>query len=261
MNTPSVQTLSPVLSNDAVLPDVRLLWLEAPEIAGIAQPGQFVMIRCAGGTLLRRPLSIFRQSADKTRLAFLMAVVGRGTAWLAEIEPGDLLDLRGPLGNGFSVSPGTKNAVLVAGGLGVAPLGFLADELAALGVRATFLYGAASSRLLCPDHILPKGAEYVFATDDGSRGRQGFITSYLPEYLIEETSLFACGPTPMYRALTRLDALRDRETQVSLEIRMACGLGVCYGCTVNTRQGLKQVCKHGPVFMLHDVLWDELADI
>jgi len=237
------------------------MWLEAPEIARIARPGQFIMIRCAGETFLRRPLSIFRLSADKTCLAFLFAVVGQGTTWLANARPGDKLDLRGPLGNGFSIDREIKNAVLIAGGLGLAPLGFLGDELAALGVRVSFMYGAASAHLLCPDYLLPEVTERVIATNDGSCGRQGFITSFLPEYLTSEASLFACGPTPMYRSLARQNILQNRGTEVSLEVRMACGLGVCYGCSVNTHQGLKQVCKHGPVFKLNDVLWDELADI
>ena len=261
MNTAPVQTESPVISNDPVLPGACLLWLRAPEIASIARPGQFVMLKCAGGAFLRRPLSIHRVSSDKTCLAFLFAAVGKGTAWLAELKPGDRLNLLGPLGNGFQIESKLKVAVLVAGGLGIAPLSFLADELMAQGTRVSFLYGAATTALLCPNRLLPKVTEWALVTEDGSCGQRGFVTTYLPGYLTGNAALFGCGPTPMYRALARLDELQGKAMQVSLEIRMACGLGVCYGCTVNTRQGLRQVCHHGPVFKMDDIVWEELADI
>ncbi|MCL2150208.1 MAG: dihydroorotate dehydrogenase electron transfer subunit [Dehalococcoidia bacterium] len=261
MDIVPIRTFARVITNDTVMPGVHLLWLEEPRVAAQARPGQFVMLKCQNGTFLRRPLSIHRLSADKTRLAFLFASVGRGTAWLATLEAGDYIDLLGPLGNGFDPSPGLRRAVLIAGGLGVAPLGFLADELIARGTQVSFAYGAATSALLCPDRLLPEGAEYVFITEDGSRGRPGFVTAHLPALFKEGSELFACGPTPMYRALASLDECKKLQIQVSLEIRMACALGVCYGCTINTDKGLQQVCRHGPVFNIHSVLWDEFPDI
>ena len=261
MSATPLRTLATVISNDAAMPDTRILWLEAPEIAATARPGQFVMLKCNGHNLLRRPLSIHRLNSDKTRLAFLFAIVGQGTAWLATIKAGEQLDLLGPLGRGFDVAQTTKKAVLIAGGLGVAPLTFLADELISSGVKTTLLYGAATAKLLCPNHLLPEALECAVATEDGSYGRQGFITSYLPEYLEENSELFACGPTPMYRTLANMDVLKDRDLQISLEMRMACGLGVCYGCTIRTSYGLQQACHHGPVFKMRDILWDELSNI
>lgn len=255
------QVIASVISCELAMTSSYLLWLEAPGIAGIARPGQFVMLRCEDQTFLRRPLSIHRVSADKTRLAFLFAVVGQGTSWLAGLKPGERLDLLGPLGNGFDIAPGPKRAVLLAGGLGIAPLSFLADELASQSVRVALLYGAASSALLYPEHLLPATAEYVPATEDGSYGRRGFITAYLADYLSDDTALFACGPTPMYRTMAAMNGLADRDVQVSLETGMACGLGVCYGCTVKTRNGLKQVCKQGPIFNMHDIIWENLPDL
>ena len=261
MNNPPAWCAATVDDNRTVFPGVNVIWLEAPEIAGQARPGQFVMVKCRGQTFLRRPLSIHRLSFDKNRLAFMFAVVGKGTAWLAGIKPGEVIDLLGPLGNGFIINSGVDSAVLIAGGLGMAPLGFLADELKAQGKKVKILYGTATASQMCPESTLPAAVEYVYATEDGSRGRNGFITEYLPQYLQGTAQLFACGPTPMYRTMAKMTTVKNKPVQVSLEVRMACGLGICYGCSIHTKQGLRQVCKHGPVFNLHDIEWNEFSDI
>jgi len=259
MNTAPIHALAPILAKEMPMPGTHLLWLEVPGIANTANPGQFVMVQCDGGAFLRRPISIHRISSDKTRIALLFAVVGKGTSWLTKLDIGDRVSLLGPLGSGFSIAPQTKSAVLLAGGLGIAPLCFLADELITHGVKVSLLYGAATSKAIYPDRLLPSEASCVFATEDGSRGRRGFITTCLPEYLQDVDQVFACGPTPMYRTLAHSDMINGSDAQVSLETMMACGLGVCYGCTINTRQGPRQVCRHGPVFKLHDVFWDEFG--
>jgi len=271
MNILPIQTLAPVLSNERVIYDkgsrisVHLLWLKAPEIASIAQPGQFVMLKCGGEAFLRRPLSVHRISPNKNNIAFLFDVVregkGKGTSWLSKLRQNDEINLLGPLGNGFHIVPETKSAVLIAGGVGIAPLSFLADELGARGVKMSLYYGAKKSTLLLPDQLLPTDAECVLATEDGSRGQRGFITTCLPVLLGESSQVFACAPTPMYRALAQMDRVHDWNVQVSLETRMACGLGICYGCTINTRQGPRQICHHGPVFNMHDIQWDKFPDI
>jgi dihydroorotate dehydrogenase electron transfer subunit len=260
MNNNTEIFTAPVISNDIVAENVNLLWLEAPGIAQSCRPGQFVMLKCGDGTLLRRPLSIHRVSADKTRLAFLFAVVGKGTEWLSRLAKNDALSLLGPLGNGFTLTSESSGAVLVAGGLGIAPLGFLAEELQGMGKKVTFLYGAATSST-CIDSAIPERLSPLFSTEDGSRGRKGFITSCLEDYLQENNQVFACGPVPMYKTLAKMDTLHNRVVEVSLETRMACGLGVCYGCSVETSHGLRQVCSHGPVFNLGDVIWDNLKDL
>ena len=261
MNNTPVQLLAPVTSNQPVYPGVNIIWLEAPEIARIALPGQFVMLKCEDGTFLRRPLSIHRVSTDRTRVAFMFAAVGKGTAWLAAATPRMKVDLLGPLGNHFEIDPDIEAAVVVAGGLGVAPLAFLADELKIRGKKISFLYGAATAGQLCPEPFLPEMNEYILATEDGSRGERGFITACLPRYLSRPVQLFACGPTPMYRTMAIAGEIKNMPAQVSLEVRMACGLGICYGCTVDTRVGLRQVCKHGPVFELHEVRWESFPGI
>jgi dihydroorotate dehydrogenase electron transfer subunit len=243
------------------MPGVYLIWLESPGIASLAQPGQFVMVGCGPESLLRRPLSVHRTSEDKTRLALMFAVVGKGTNWLARRQAGDKVDLLGPLGNGFTIQPTTRNVLLIAGGIGIAPLCFLAQEAKKKSGSVALLLGAATSAQLCPDKLLPDDTECITATEDGTAGRKGMITECLPELSGRADQVFACGPTAMYRELVSGGLLRTKPVQISLEVRMACGLGVCYGCAVKTKKGLKQVCQDGPVFELDDILWNEFVDV
>jgi dihydroorotate dehydrogenase electron transfer subunit len=244
-----------ILSRDAICA-TPLVWLRCPEIAAAAQPGQFIMVDCGRDFLLRRPLSIHDVNGDD--IAILFTVMGGGTSWLAELEPGATLNVMGPLGNGYTVSPGSKRLLLVAGGIGIAPLVFLARHAASQGHRVTLLMGAYSATQLYPETQLALEIDCVTATETGDNGR--LVTELLPDYAPEADQVFACGPAAMYRAMAaRREALglMGKSVQVSLEVRMACGFGVCYGCTVKTRQGLKQVCRHGPVFEMDDILWDK----
>jgi len=232
------------------------VWLDAPAIAEAAKPGQFVMVRCGEGhdPLLRRPLSIHKTD-DSGGVALLFEVVGRGTLWLSQRAPGDFVDLMGPLGNGFVVKPEAKWLLLVAGGIGIVPLAFLAEEATRLRRVVTLLLGARQVSQLCPGSQLPNGISIVRATEDGSEGRKGLVTDLVGEFAGQADQVFACGPAAMYQSMVGLDCLTDKSTQVSLEERMACGMGACYGCTVKTRMGLKQVCQDGPVFELSDIVW------
>lgn len=239
------------------MPGTYLVWLEFPQIATEAQPGQFVMVGCGQETLLRRPLSI-HQLADNVKLAFLFTVVGKGTHWLSQRQAGDNIDLLGPLGNGFSIHPTSRNLLLVAGGIGIAPLCFLAQEALNQGCSARLLLGASTASQLYPQNFLPAEAELIITTEDGTAGRKGMVTDLLPDFVGWADQIFACGPTSMYRNMAEQKLLRAKSPQISLEVRMGCGRGVCYGCTVKTKSGLKQVCTDGPVFDLADILWDEL---
>jgi dihydroorotate dehydrogenase electron transfer subunit len=250
-----VQIRARVKSNAELMPRTRLVWLDAPAIADLARPGQFVMVRCGErhDPLLRRPLSIHR--VDNTGgVALLFDVVGRGTSWLSQRAPGDLVDLIGPLGSGFLVKPAAKNLLLVAGGIGIAPLAFLAEEAKGLGRMVTVLLGARKASQLCPGSQLPNGISIVKATEDGSEGRKSLVTDLVGEFAGQADQIFACGPAAMYQSMARLDCLKKKSVQVSLEMRMACGMGACYGCTVKTRNGPKQVCQDGPVFELADIV-------
>ncbi len=248
----------PIISNTEVMPGVYLTWLESPQIASSALPGQFVMVYCGDETLLRRPLSIHQ--VNKTKLALLFNVVGRGTRWLSRRKAGDKIDLFGPLGSGFSVSPASRNLLLAAGGIGIAPLAFLAQEAVKQKHTVKLLMGAPTARQLYPRHLLPPEIELITATEDGTAGEKGMLTDILPNLAGWADQIFACGPMSMYKAMATQSQLlpKTKPVQISLEMRMGCGLGVCYGCTVKTKNGLKQVCKDGPVFNLEDILWDEL---
>jgi dihydroorotate dehydrogenase electron transfer subunit len=238
------------------MPGTRLVWLDAPEIAKSAKSGQFVMVRCAEDhdPLLRRPLSIHKTDGSGG-VALLFEVVGSGTSWLSERAEGDSVDLVGPLGNGFFVKPDAKDLLLVAGGIGIAPLAFLAQEASRLDKRVTMLQGAQVAALLYPGDGVQECSVVVGSTDDGSSGIKGLVTSLIDEHIGQADQVFACGPIAMYRSMAQMDCLKGKSVQVSLEERMACGVGACYGCTVNTRKGLKQVCHDGPVFDLADIVW------
>jgi len=255
------QVSSPVVSKQEVMPGVFLIWLESPRIVLIAQPGQFVMLCCGEDNLLRRPFSIHQLDDQNNKLALLFSVVGKGTHWLSQRQAGDRIDLLGPMGNGYFIDSASSNLLLVPGGIGIAPLCFLARTALEQGFLVTLLLGATTEAQLCPNHLLPSGTRCITATEDGTKGKKGMITDLLPEHIDWADQVFACGPSSMYRAMASQNLLRDKPTQISLEVRMGCGLGVCYGCTVKTKSGLKQVCKDGPIFNLDDILWDDFVDI
>ena len=149
----------------------------------------------------------------------------------------------------------------MAGGIGIAPLVFLANEAIKRGRGITLLLGAPAASQLYPPKLLPAGARLVTATEDGSAGNKGMITDLLSDFTGGTDQVFACGPLPMYRTMAAQEFLKAKPVQISLEVRMGCGLGICYGCTVKTKGGLRQTCKDGPIFNLDDMLWEELADI
>jgi dihydroorotate dehydrogenase electron transfer subunit len=246
------QVMATVVSNGEVMPHVYLMWLDCPGISQEARLGQFVMVRCGEETILRRPLSIHR--TDGERLALLYAVVGKGTRWLATRQHGERIDILGPLGNGFTLDADSRNLLLVAGGMGIAPICYLAERAAKDGKQVTLLYGTAND----DRYPVPTGIAEVAATEDGSVGHRGMITELIPQHLEGADQVFACGPLPMYRDMAVMPELKNRPVQVSLEMRMGCGFGVCYSCTIKTAHGLKQVCKDGPVFELNDVIWEDI---
>ncbi len=265
------QVLATIISNDEIIsggvarqdaPTVlsgRLIWLHCPAITKEAKPGQFVMVRCDNLTL-PRPFSI-HQSNERGDLALLYAVLegGKGTNWLSQRCAGDAVELFGPLGKGFSVPRRSSRLLLIAGGNGIAPLYFLAQDAVKRGHIVTMIYGTANASRYS-ENLLPAKVKMIKVTEDGSIGRKGRATDIMREFINQTDQVFACGPMSMYKDMykRRKRLLRDKPVQVSLEIMMGCGRGICYGCTVKTRQGLKAVCTDGPVFKLDDILWDEL---
>ena len=250
-----------VVSQELVYEETFLMWLDCPEVAKGAAPGRFLMIHCADGydPLLPRPMSFhrFRDSGGGRQFAILYDVRGRGTAWLSQRQAGDSLAVFGPLGRGFEVDAGAHNLLLVAGGLGVAALVSLADEALARpnGAAVTLLQGARRQSKLFPVELLPGDVEVLSATDDGSAGHHGQVTELLADHLAWADQVFACGPNPMFRSMAAVlrQARTRKPVQALLEERMGCGTGVCYGCAVFARRGVKLVCRDGPRFELRDV--------
>lgn len=232
----------------------HLLWAYAPALAAAAQPGQFVMVRCREGEghdpYLRRPLSIHRIDRAAGNIALLFAEVGRGTRWLAQRQPRDVLDTIGPLGNGFTLPGREARLLMVAGGMGIAPLMALAEAARAKGHSVTLLQGAATATRLYPADLLPAGLQMVAATEDGSAGVKGLVSHLVSNYVKNADAVYACGPVPMYHTLEALPELRGKPVQMSMEARMGCGLGACFGCTIETKAGPKRVCLDGPIFEL-----------
>ena len=217
-------------------------------------PGQFAQLRIdAPGVFLRRPISIHDIHDDE--ISFLVQVVGQGTRWLASLKPGDRVNAVLPLGNGFTIpQPGT-NVLLVGGGVGVAPLYFLGRSLKAEGLRPTFLLGARTrDALLCLDAFQALG-EVLVTTEDGSLGERGFVTQH--SVLVERRFdlVQTCGPTPMMKAVARYAGEQGIPCEVSLENRMACGVGACLCCVQETQEGHKCVCTDGPVFNVDELKW------
>jgi dihydroorotate dehydrogenase electron transfer subunit len=230
-----------------------LLTLLAPEVARAARPGQFVMAAVPGAAFhLRRPLSIHSVAGDRLRL--LVEPRGEGTLELAAAGVADTLGLAGPLGNGFPLADVTE-ALLVGGGIGVAPLQAVADALRARGVSTTAAFGfrdAEQARLAGAFEI----ADLWLATDDGSVGRRASAVELAAEVGAgPRATVLACGPAPMLAAARRWVAAAGRAGYASLEAHMACGTGACHGCVVATTEGYLRVCVEGPVFP-----FDLLAD-
>lgn len=242
-----------------------LMHVQSPGLALGSKPGQFFMLQCSSNMVLRRPISIHAVKGPDIASLLIAAPVDsrahkKGAQQLSALREGDELDLIGPLGNGFNIGSASKNILIAAGGIGIAPLKFLAETALSSGKSVTLLIGARTKSGLYPRSLLPKGANTVFATDDASYGKKGSIVDLIPEYLTGADQVFACGPEAMYETMQRhmKSWPVEKPIQVSLEVRMGCGVGACYSCSIRTRQGMKRVCKEGPVFDIKDIIWQEV---
>lgn len=247
-----------VNSCTSVSPDTFLLELTHHEMLPEAVPGQFAEILVEGSpkTFLRRPISIHDIDRVRNSVSFLIHKVGAGTERLSRLCPGDTVNVLLPLGNGFDyVSVRPSHPLLAGGGVGVAPLYMLGRELATQGVQPTFLFGGRNvSNLLRMDAFEKLGR--VFATtDDGSFGEHGVATDHSVLRNEKFDVIYACGPTPMLKAVAAHASRNGIACQVSLEHKMACGIGACLCCVEQTRKGNLCVCKDGPVFSIEELLW------
>jgi dihydroorotate dehydrogenase electron transfer subunit len=226
------------------------------------RPGQFVEVRVDGSpaTFLRRPISINFVDREANELWLMVAMVGDGTRRLGSLQAGDVLNCVLPLGNGFLAAseavPPTplRKALLVGGGVGVAPLLYLGAALKSQGVEVTFLLGGRSKKDVLELDLFNKYGRVCVTTEDGTLGEQGFVTNH--SVLHEPFDrLFTCGPTPMMKAVARYAKEAGVGCEASLENMMACGLGACLCCVEKTTEGNLCVCKDGPVFDVRQLLW------
>lgn len=270
------QSLCAITSNVEVMPGVYLMWLDAPDIASSAQPGQFITV-CCEGLVLRRPFSVHQVSSlsspstgedsGEGEIALLFQVVGKGTFWLSQQQAGNKIDVLGPLGKGFNIVPGLKNLLLVGGGIGIAPLIFLA-QYASPQYQVALIHGASTAAQIYPFLSLPltinsspskgeekgegekqsnllslpSGVQFIPVTEDGTLGSKGMVTDILPDFLDWADQVFACGPVDMYKAMAltlnpsplkgegkgKGEKQSNLRCQVSLEVRMGCGIGACH---------------------------------
>ena len=278
----AVDVLAEILTNRVLSRDYNVIGFAAPEIARLARPGQFVMVRPTDGgdPLLRRPFSIFEILRDATGepagVSILNKRVGVGTSRLYSVRPGDKLSILGPLGKSwldvFASSPDSqiREYWFVAGGVGLAPFVTFAEHLAAKKLPITLFYGGRSKSDLYYSSLFEElGATLHLTTEDGTAGEQGRITLPLERELTARSgasvTLYACGPTPMMRAVAALGQSHDTRTVVSLEPVMGCGMGGCYSCVVKVTDSSHEhphfvrSCLEGPVFDAARVQWDTLV--
>ncbi len=270
-----IDVVAEVISNARLSPDYNVVALAAPAIAQAALPGQFVMVKPAVGLdpLLRRPFSIFElvRGGDGAMrgVSLLNKHVGVATAMLYGAQVGDRWSVLGPLGRPFVPVDPPGEAWMVAGGVGLAPFATLAEALARRQTPMTLFYGGRSARDLYYESFFENlGARLILSTDDGSRAEAGRITAPLERALAaaprdRTITLYACGPTPMMRAVAALGKRAGHPVFVSLEPVMGCGMGGCYSCVVRVRRNggshFVRSCLDGPVFDATTVVWEALG--
>jgi len=280
-----VHTKAEILLNRKIAQDHCKMVLRLESFKGPIRAGQFFHIRAGSDydPLLRRPISIHRIGSRPNIVELLYKVVGKGTQLMSRRSKGTYLDLIGPLGNGFKVPKSQSNFILIAGGMGVAPLVALADELACFRKRSvTAVLGAKTKELItCKSELKEIGAKVIVVTEDGSEGEKGLATNALEDIIEQfdlrknssplinkdtahltigdyrpEVGLYCCGPIAMLKAIAKIARYYRIQTQASLEERMGCGIGACLGCSVMTKAGYQRVCKDGPVFDLEEIVWE-----
>jgi len=266
MNQVLEETVS-IKFNRQIGKDTWLMGFRSENMAPHAKPGQFLMVHLGRGIkdpLLRRPFSIHRIQ-DKNQLMFLYKIVGKGTLLLSYLKKDDSISVIGPLGNGFPVSKPHEKTLLIAGGMGVAPLFFLAQSLHKVHKQkiTMFLGFSTSQDVILLNELKDLNIDLSLTTDDGSLGITGIVTDLLDEYLRHElnqrSTIYACGPTLMLKKVAQMATASNLRCYVSLEGRMACGLGICQGCAVkatnNKNKPYYYVCQDGPVFSSEMIDW------
>lgn len=212
--------------------------------------GEFVQI-VIPGKYLRRPISVCDRS--EAQLTLVYKVVGEGTDYMSKLKEGDSLEILSGLGTGFDTDACENKALLLGGGVGTAPMLLLAKELIAKGKAVSVVLGFnKADEIMLKDEFEAAGAQVIIATADGSVGVKGFVTDAVSQMAHDWDYWYSCGPKPMLKAVC---AAIESPGEVSMEERMGCGFGICYGCTIQTAKGPKRVCADGPVFKAEDMIW------
>lgn len=250
-----------VISNNQVGPSLFEMELAAPQTVPFCEPGQFIHIRVSSShdPLLRRPLSLYDVEKNRGSITLLYKIAGMGTEILAGARAGSYIDIMGPLGRPFSCLKAGQTAVLVGGGVGIAPLLYLARRLQEKDCNIKVLYGSQSSQeLVALGRFRQLGVEIETAAMDSEGGYKGLVTDLLAERLSGQKIdfLYTCGPEPMMAKVAEYACRHKLNGEVSLEEHMACGVGACLGCARKLKDNdtdYVKVCKDGPVFGLHEV--------
>lgn len=244
-----------ILSQCEIAPDIYSLWIKTRQIAAHARAGQFISIYCDDGSrLLPRPISICEIDREKGSIRMVYRIAGKGTEEFSKKQAGDALRVAGPLGNGFPL--GESKAFLIGGGIGIPPILELSKQL---HCEKQVILGYRDNNLFLLEDFQNRGAVYI-ATEDGSVGTKGNVLDAIRANALTADVIYACGPTPMLRALKAYAAENGMECWLSLEERMACGIGACLACVCkstevdgHTNVHNKRICKEGPVFNAREV--------
>lgn len=245
-----------IVSQKCIGTDIYDMVLSFPRGAKEAKPGQFIAMYCEDGTkLLPRPISICDIDAEKGTLRVVYRIAGEGTRLFSEMKEGDFLEVLGPLGNGFTMKE--EKAIIVGGGIGIPPMLELAKQLSC---EKTVVLGYRDELFLKDE--FESYVDVAVATEDGSCGTKGTVIDAIKEAGVDGKVIYACGPMPMLKALAEYAEAHDMEAQISLEERMACGIGACLGCICKTKKkdhhtnvNNQRICKDGPVFDAKEVVF------
>lgn len=245
-----------VIEQEKIASEIYSLWIQTGQIAGEAKPGQFLSLYSRDESrMLPRPVSICEIDREKGRIRMVYRVCGKGTEEFSHLIPGDRLEVLGPLGNGFPLDTGAKKAFLMGGGIGIPPMVQLAREL---DIKVQVIAGYRDEQFLT-DELAEHGSLYI-ATEDGSVGTKGNVMDAVREHALTADIIYACGPKPMLRAIKAYAEEKGIPCWISMEERMACGIGACLACVCRSKEvdghthvHNKRVCKDGPVFLSTEV--------
>ncbi|WP_317346986.1 dihydroorotate dehydrogenase electron transfer subunit [Blautia argi] len=247
-----------IISQEKIAAEIYSMWIEAAEIAEQTRPGQFISVYCKDNSrILPRPISVCEIDKEKGALRIVYRIAGKGTDEFSHMQAGDTVDIMGPLGNGFPMEEAKgKRVFLMGGGIGIPPMVQTAKEAEA---EITVIAGYRNSEIFLKEE-LEKAGKLVVATEDGSVGTKGNVMDAIRENNLEADVIFACGPTPMLRAIKNYAEEKNILCYISMEEKMACGIGACLACVCKSKEKdshshvhNKRVCKDGPVFLSTEV--------